>query len=166
MKTLLRRLFGHPSVVNPQRDDFTKDTHGFFTDVDRAEGVKRLTQIYEPFKVIQRFLALCIVLTYLAVWGLCVLLFVIYITVFIIEAVRSDVSMLAQFNEIKHNIDGVFFLNAIKELARLNQDTLGIPAGLVLSLYFGGGFVEGVMERFPSRNITRGDTPPTTNVKE
>ncbi len=63
MQTLLRRLFGHPSVVDPQRDDFTSTTHEFLTNKDRAEGVKRLAQIYEPFKVIQRFLALCVVLS-------------------------------------------------------------------------------------------------------
>jgi len=161
MRTMFRRLFGHPSVVDPQREQFTKTSHAFLTDSDRAEGIKRLSQIYEPFKVIQRFLALCVVLTYLAVWIICVALFVFYIGLFIIDAIRSDLSLMTQVNDLKNNIDEVFFLNAIKELASLNQDTLGLPAGLVLSLYFGGGFVEGVIERFPNMKGSTKGTPPT-----
>jgi hypothetical protein len=135
MRTLLKRLFGHEEIVREVYEKLAGSKAEHFTTTERAESARALFRSYEPFKLIQRFLALLVSLTYVGVWAICAMLMV------------SSVFFMG--SELGDTIREVAV-----EIANLNRDTLEWPAILVLSLYFGGGVVEGIVERVRTPNVT------------
>lgn len=133
MFRLLKHLFAHPSVVEPIIERLTGKESEYLSDEDRTQGLKGVMRTYEPFKLIQRFLALVVILTYVGVWILGVGLFA---WAGIASLAGHDVKML---------------IGIANRITTLNRELMEWPALLVLSLYFGGGVAEGILERWKTR---------------
>ena len=129
---LLGKLFGTDTGIDTAAKGIYNGVDKMFhTPEEKAEHFLNLLKAYEPFKLAQRLLALTVVGSYVFVWLLCVWLF----------------GVGAVFDSETH-------LLAAKELGAMNNDTLGLPTGLILGFYFGGGAVEGVVNRFRKKPET------------
>ena len=126
------RLFGSENVISKAADGIYKGVDkAWYTDEEKAEGFLNLLKAYEPFKLAQRLLALTVALPYVAVWLLCALMIVV--SAFVDPAYGKQIE------------------EASRLLGELNNDTLGTPVALVLSFYFAGGALEGVVSRFKEK---------------
>lgn len=102
-----------------------------YTQEEQAQGFIDLLKAYEPFKLAQRFIALMVTGSYLLVWLMAAVLLVV--SAFIDPATGKQME------------------ESARVLAELNNDTLGIPAALVLSFYYAGGALEGVVSRLKAK---------------
>lgn len=126
------RIFGTKSVIdNAAKGIYNGVDKAIYTKEEKAAGFLALLKAYEPFKLAQRILAFMVVGAYVATWLLVVLLFVI-------AGALNDEQL----------------FKAAMDLGSLNNDTLGIPVTLVLGFYFGGGALEGVVDRFKPKKAT------------
>lgn len=126
------RLFGSDNVISKGVDGiYNGIDKAWYTDEERATGFLSLLKAYEPFKIAQRLLALTVTGIYCLVWLLAALMLVVSGFV--------DPDYGKQLDE------------AARVLGELNNDTLGTPVALVLSFYFAGGALEGVVSRFKEK---------------
>jgi uncharacterized membrane protein YciS (DUF1049 family) len=132
MANIFKRIFGASDVVSKAAD-------GVYNGIDAAILTKEerisfhldFLKAYEPFKLAQRLLALIVGIPYVAIWLVCAAL---YVASMVADPCAADaVCKSAQM------------LTASKELAAMNNDTLGTPFALILAFYFAGGAVEGVV---------------------
>lgn len=131
---LFARLFGSESVIQKAADGIYNGVDkAIYTQEEKAIGFLNLLKAYEPFKLAQRLLALTVTVPYVAVWLLCAMMLVI-----------------AGFVEPAY---GKQLDEAARTLGELNNDTLGMPVALVLSFYFAGGALEGVVDKFRSKQV-------------
>lgn len=107
----------------------------YLSDKDKADIHHKTLSFYEPFKLAQRVLAMVVAVPYVLIWVSAAGLLVIS---GFFEPVLSD-----QLQRVA------------KMLGNLNNTTLGVPVSLVLGFYFGGGAIEGVVERI--KNARRDD---------
>ncbi len=125
-------LFGSKAVIEQAASGIY---HGvdkaIYTSEEKAAGFLNLLKAYEPFKLAQRLLALTVTVPYVLVWLAC-----------------AGLMVIAAFVEPAY---GKQIEEAARTLGELNNDTLGFPVALVLGFYFGGGALEGVVERFKNR---------------
>lgn len=113
-------LFGKGDIV----DKAAKGIDAvFYTDQEKADYMLKLLKAYEPFKLMQRYLALMFGGVYLLTWIVCVALFVA-------GAVTGSGE----------------FIQSSDMLGQRNNETLGLPVSLIMSLYFGGGAIEGIIK--------------------
>lgn len=115
----LRRVFGESRIMDATVRRIED------ADLPKADKNARLTRVlstYEPFKLMQRLLALVVVLTYVLGWVLCGLG---YLGLALVDR-ETD---------------------ALDTLASQHHDMLFYPTCIILGLYFGGGVTEGVIER-------------------
>lgn len=130
---ILSKIFGSDDVINKAAD-------GIYNGIDKlvytneekaemrlkaAEQFLKLLKTYEPFKLAQRLLALTFAIPYIVVWVISAVLFVVG----------------ALVPELSNAID------ASKELAKMNNETLGTPVAIILAFYFSGGMLEGVVSK-------------------
>lgn len=106
----------------------------FFTNEEKADYWLKFLKAYEPFKLSQRFLMFIVTLPYVFVWVVCALTFLI-----------------ASFFDFESAIA------ASKELAAMNNGTLGTPTAIILSFYFGGGMIEGAISRIREPQSKKGE---------
>jgi hypothetical protein len=126
------RIFGSQSVIKQAADGIYNGVDAaFYTDQEKATGFLNLLKHYEPFKIAQRLLALAITIPYVLVWILCAGMFVV-----------------SGFVEPGY---GKQIAEASLHLGELNNGTLGTPVALVLSFYFAGGALEGVVGKFKAK---------------
>lgn len=126
------RLFGSDSVVKRAADGVYNGVDmAFFTNEEKAQHFLKLLKAYEPFKLAQRLLALVVAIPYVVTWLLSALMLVV-----------------SAFVDPAH---GKQIEESARVLGELNNDTLGMPVALVLGFYFGGGAVEGVVDRVRDR---------------
>lgn len=111
----------------------------WYTDEERAEGFNTLLKLYEPFKIAQRYLALILSIPFVVVWLLVALMLVIGGLVPPGEVVQGSITY------SQHIVESA------KALGQLNNETLGLPVSLVLSFYFAGGALEGVVGKFTNK---------------
>jgi len=116
---ILGRIFGSDKVIDHAAKGIDKI---FFTKEEKAASWVNTLKAYEPFKLAQRLIALLVTTVYLFVWITSAAMFIISIW-----------------------LDP--FLEASKQLATLNNDTLGLPFALITGFYFGGGAAEGIMDK-------------------
>lgn len=122
-------LFGSENVIKRAADGIYNGVDkAFYTKEEKAGGFLNLLKAYEPFKIAQRLLALVISIPYVTVW-----------------LMSASMLVVAGFVEPAY---GKQIEEAARVLGELNNDTLGLPTALVLGFYFGGGAVEGVVDRF------------------
>lgn len=93
-----------------------------FTDEEKSSAKMKFLKLYEPYKIAQRWLALVVTIPYVSLWFL---VGVIYI---------ADIFMVKD-------------LDTSKIMTYLNGD-MGSAFILILSFYFAGGAVEGIVSRF------------------
>jgi len=126
------RIFGSQSVIKQAADGIYNGVDkAIYTDQEKAQGFLDLLKAYEPFKLAQRLLALVVSIPYVLVWLL-----------------SAGMLVVAGFVDPAY---GKQLEEAARTLGELNNDTLGMPVALVLGFYFGGGAVEGVVDRFKNR---------------
>ena len=125
-------LFGSENVIKKAADGIYNGVDAaFYTDEEKATGFFNLLKAYEPFKIAQRLIALAITIPYVVVWILCALMLVA--SGFVDPAYGKQIA------------------EASLHLGELNNNTLGTPVALVLSFYFAGGALEGVVGRMKSK---------------
>lgn len=125
------RLFGSENVIKRAADGIYNGVDkAIYTDQEKASGFLNLLKAYEPFKIAQRLLALVVSIPYVLVW--------LMSAAMLVAAGFVDPAYGKQIEE------------AARVLGELNNDTLGTPVALVLGFYFGGGAVEGVVNRLKS----------------
>ena len=117
------KLFGASDIVDKVASGIDAT---IFTPEERAKHYLEVLKNIEPFKIAQRWLAVIIIIPYVAVWLLCAVLFA-----------------LSGF------VDGLDHLMAVSDkLAERNNDNLGMPVAIIVAFYFGGGALEGVVAKF------------------
>lgn len=122
-------LFGSENVIRRAADGIYNGVDkAFYTEQEKATGFLNLLKAYEPFKLAQRLLALVVSLPYVLVW-----------------LMSASMLVIAGFVDPAY---GKQIEESARVLGELNNDTLGMPVALVLGFYFGGGALEGVVERF------------------
>lgn len=124
-----KRLLGSDKIVDGIYNGIDKSV---FTSEERADHFLRILKAYEPFKLLQRFMALIVGIPYMFVWIVCAVFYIYGLTVEDLDAA-------------KRMIDGS------KELAKLNNEQLGVPFAIILSFAFGGGMLEGGIRAFKGK---------------
>ena len=112
---ILSKIFGSEKIINGASKGLDKV---FFTKEEKAELHIRLLKAYEPFKILQRYLALIVSVPFV----------------------------------ITHLISIYFvFIDDIEKalkIAEFNTNGLGYAFGAVITLYLGGGLIEGAIGKF------------------
>jgi len=125
-------LFGNENVIKKAADGiYNGGDAAFYTDEEKSKGFLNLLKGYEPFKIAQRLLMLVICIPYVVVWILCA-------------------GMLVSVGFVEPAY-GKQIAEAALTRGELNNDTLGIPVSLVVAFYFGGGALEGVVNRMKQK---------------
>jgi hypothetical protein len=93
-----------------------------FTDEEKSSAKMKFLKLYEPYKIAQRWLALVVTVPYVTLWFIVGLIYI------------ADIFMVKN-------------LDTTKIMTYLNGD-MGSAFILVLSFYFAGGAVEGIVGRF------------------
>lgn len=113
-------LFGRGDIV----DKAAKGVDAvFYTEQEKAGYMLKLLKAYEPFKLMQRYLAVMFGGTYLMVWLACAVMFI--------------------FGAVLGNGE---LIQGSDMLAQRNNEALGTPVSLIMGLYFGGGALEGLIK--------------------
>jgi len=112
-------IFGKGDVIDKASNGIDKV---FFTNEEKADYMLKFLKAYQPFKLVQRYLAIMFGGTYLLVWIACALL--------LIAGAITGNGELIQGSDM---------------LAERNNETLGTPVSLIMGLYFGGGMLEGII---------------------
>lgn len=133
---IFSKLFSSSSTVQ----DVTKSVMSgvdkvWYTDEEKAEGFITLLKSYEPFKLAQRYIALIITIPYVLTWVLVALMY----------AIGGFVSPEAIEGQLSYSQHITQSANALGELS---HETFSVPVSLVLGFYFGGGALEGVINKF------------------
>ncbi len=125
----LTKLFGSESIIKGVYNGTDK---AFFTSEEKADHFLKLMKAYEPFKLLQRFLALIVGIPYIIVYLISAFFFMYGMTLDDIEK-------------------SMRLVQASKELAAINNNTLGTPFAIILSFAFGGGLLEGGIRAFKDK---------------
>ena len=123
---ILGKIFGTKEAIDTVKDGVDAV---FFTPEERAKHLIDLLKAYEPFKLIQRILASMVTCVYLGIW--------------VISAIIYICSLF--FDPCETQCNYTQFLQASKDLAQMNNDTLGLPFATIMALYFGGGMLNGAL---------------------
>lgn len=97
-----------------------------FTDEEKSNAKMAFLKLYEPYKIAQRWLMTFVCIPYMLLWFLtgCILI--------------ADIFILKD-------------LNTDKLTAFLLHQYVGSAFVVIMTFYFGGGFVEGVVERVKNK---------------
>ena len=120
---ILGKIFGSDKVIDHAASGIDEL---FFTKEEKAENWINTLKAYEPFKLAQRLIALLVTTVYLFVW------------------IVSAAMFVGSFW-----VEGTLAIS--KELAILNNETLGLPFAIIAGFYFGGGAVEGIADRIVAK---------------
>ena len=131
---ILARIFGTDEIIGKAADGVIAGADAMvLTDEERVRYHLEFLRAYEPFKLAQRLLAMTVGVPYVAIWVISALL---YTGSILVDPCPPDKQCKARQIE-----------TASKELATMNNDTLGLPFAIILGFYFAGGAVEGIVEK-------------------
>lgn len=131
---ILARIFGTDEVISRAADGIVHGVDALvLTDEERVRYHLEFLRAYEPFKLAQRLLAMVVGVPYVAVWVLSAILFVGSV---LMDPCQPDEQCKSRQIE-----------EASKELATMNNDTLGLPFAIIVGFYFAGGAIEGVIQK-------------------
>ena len=116
------KLLGSDNIINKAADGIDA---AFFTPEEKAKHFLETLKHYEPFKISQRIIAFSVAIPYILVWIASAIMF--------------------SFGAINEN---QIVVETSKQLAEMNNETLGTPFALIMGLYFGGGMLNGAIDRF------------------
>lgn len=120
---IIANIFGSKKVIDSSINGIDK---AFFTKQEKSEHWISILKSYEPYKLAQRLIALTVVSVYLFVWLICT-------STFIMSYWYTDLT------DITIN------------LVKYNHSTLSLPFSLIIAFYFGGGAIEGVVNKFKKK---------------
>lgn len=123
------RIFGTDTIIEKAVQTIGKSILG--TD-EKVADLIQLNKSYEPFKLAQRVLAFALVGVYSFIWLLASVMFCISGFMDASTLVTAPSNHLAE---------------SAKVMGQLNNETLGMPVALIVTFYFGGGALEGVVRR-------------------
>ena len=131
---ILDKIFGADKVVEKAADGIYNGIDAaVLTPEERVQYHLSFLKAYEPFKLAQRLLALMVGIPYVVIWLASAALYVFSV---LGDPCTADVTC-----------KSAQMMAASKELATMNNDTLGLPFSVILGFYFAGGAVEGVVDR-------------------
>ena len=119
----ITRLFGSENLVQAAVD--TGDAL-VYTKEERAKGFERLLQLYEPFKIAQRFLALIVGIPYVTIHLICVIIWLF--------------NMLL----IESNEQYILMTDRLVAVMTAHNEALFTPFCVIVGFYFFGGAGEGI----------------------
>lgn len=120
------KLFGTEKIIDNVSSGIDKS---FFTQEEKADYLLMFLKAYEPFKLLQRLMALMVGVPYIIVYLASSFFFIYGVFLNDIEASTR-------------------LIEASKELASMNNEQLGTPFAIILSFAFGGGMIEGGIRAF------------------
>lgn len=120
---ILGKLLGSQKVIESAANGIDKL---FFTKEEKSENWINTLNAYEPFKIAQRLLALMVV-------GVFLLTFIVACALMVFSFWYEDTGGIG------------------KLIIKYNQDTLGFSVALIIGFYFGGGAIEGVVNKFKGK---------------
>lgn len=120
------KVFGTEKVIDGIYNGVDKI---IFTPEEKADHFLRILKAYEPFKLLQRFLALIVGIPYVIVYLVSAFFFIYGVTLGDIETSKR-------------------IIQASKDLSIMNNEVLGMPFAIILSFAFGGGMLEGGIRAF------------------
>lgn len=100
-----------------------------FTDEEKSLAKMKFLKLYEPFKLAQRYIAMTFCPAYIFMW----------IITGMLEATNI---FIVAFSNRSLNTDVMY---------KLLSGDISVMVIIILSFYFGGGAVEGVVKRFSKR---------------
>jgi hypothetical protein len=109
-----------------------------YSGEEKAEHKQKLLALYEPFKLAQRYLALIVGIPYVT---LCVIAGLLFASSVFFDPCTVDTA--CKSFQIK---------DTAKELFTYTNQSLGPKFLMILTFYFGGGFLEGVIGKAKKRN--------------
>ena len=123
---ILSKLFGSDKIIDAGIDGIDAM---IFTDEEQSKAKMAFLKLYEPFKLAQRYLAMTFCPAYMLMWMVTCLLEVanIFIVTFTDKALNTDV------------------------MYKLLSGDISVMVIIILSFYFGGGALEGVVNRFKKK---------------
>mgnify|MGYP000297770427 CR=1 FL=1 len=124
------KLFGTEKVIDGVYNGVDKS---FFTEEEKADYLLMFLKAYEPFKLLQRLMALMVGIPYIIIYLVASFLFIYGVT---IENIEESTRM----------------IEASKELSHMNNEQLGMPFSIILSFAFGGGMIEGGIRAYKRNN--------------
>lgn len=138
---LWAKLFGNDKVIEGMYNGVDK---AFFTDEEKEDSTYRranvrlaFMKLYEPFKIAQRILAIITTAVFLGL-HLILILSWLYLVLFRVEEMSGEMYE--------------FMVSQLKLMMLENNETLGVGWLIIIGFYFGGGFVEGwVNKHFEGR---------------
>ena len=112
-------LFGRKKVIDAGINGIDAMV---FTDEEKSSAKMAFLKLYEPYKIAQRYIAMTFCPAYIGCW---VLTFLIEVAdIFMVKDLKTDT------------------------LYKLLQGDVAVMVLLILGFYFGGGAVEGVINKF------------------
>tara|TARA_B100000809_G_scaffold266667_1_gene330606 strand:+ start:3004 stop:3366 length:363 start_codon:yes stop_codon:yes gene_type:complete len=115
---IFSRLFGSDKIIDAGINGIDAMV---FTDEEQSHAKLAFLKLYEPFKLAQRYIAMTFCPAYIGCWVLA----------FFIEVI--DVFMIRELNT--------------ETLYELLHGDIALMVALILSFYFGGGAVEGIVKK-------------------
>ena len=116
-------LFGNDKIIDAGINGIDQMV---FTDEEKSSAKMKFLKLYEPFKLAQRYIAMTFCPAYI---------FMLIITG-LLEA--ANIFLIA-FSDKSLNTDAMY---------RLLSGDISVMVIIIISFYFGGGAVEGVVKRF------------------
>jgi hypothetical protein len=123
---MFSKLFGSDKIIDAGIDGIDAM---IFTDEEQSKAKMAFLKLYEPFKLAQRYLAMTFCPAYMFMWMVTCLLEVanIFIVTFTSKSLNTDV------------------------MYKLLSGDISVMVIIILSFYFGGGALEGIVNRFKKK---------------
>ena len=119
-------LFGSPKIIDAGINGIDQMV---FTDEEKSSAKMKFLKLYEPFKLAQRYIAMTFCPAYIFMW----------IITGMLEAANI---FIVAFSNRSLNTDVMY---------KLLSGDISVMVIIILSFYFGGGAVEGVVKKFSKR---------------
>ena len=119
-------LFGSDKIIDAGINGIDQMV---FTDEEKSSAKMKFLKLYEPFKLAQRYIAMTFCPAYIFMW----------IMTGLLEAANI---FIVAFSNRSLNTDVMY---------KLLSGDISVMVIIILSFYFGGGAVEGVVKKFSKR---------------
>jgi len=119
-------LFGSDKIIDAGINGIDQMV---FTDEEKSSAKMKFLKLYEPFKLAQRYIAMTFCPAYIFMW----------IMTGLLEAANI---FIVAFSDRSLNTDVMY---------KLLSGDISVMVIIILSFYFGGGAVEGVVKKFSKR---------------
>lgn len=134
LRSILSTVFGTDEVISTAtKGVYNGIDKAFYTNEERAGDFLMLLKAYEPFKLIQRLLALMVGLPYVSVYLLSMILFTSSLFMTPCQEAKDCIAYRVEAGS--------------KKMVMMNNETLGTPFAIIMALYFGGGAINSLRKK-------------------